>query len=341
MGSITEMRLKKHLFILLVLILANQKYGIAQTLEGALNFHGFVDNREYAKSNRYSPTYFGARFSPEVGLLIDSVHRFRVGVNVLKHFGSKDFADKVDPVVYYQYQKQKHTFFIGAFPRLGLINDYPIALLSDTLNYFRPNIEGMLYQYQTKNFKQNLWIDWTGKQTDTDRETFLFGFSGKYQPGMFYVSHYAYMFHNALSGISPPGQHLEDNGAAQLQFGLDFGKKTFLDSLTISAGPMISIERTRNVTGIQTPKGFITYLYAGYKQFSLKNTFYAGEGHHLINGDVFYSAKQYDRLDLGWTSISYKNIEGGFVFSLHFLNNIVDSQQAFSLRYRIAGKRDL
>ena len=330
------MRLKKHLFILLILILANEKYGIAQTLEGAINFHGFVDNREYAKSNRYSPTYFGARFSPEIGLLADSAHRFRVGINVLKQFGSKDFTDKVDQVIYYQYKKQNNTFFIGAFPRLGLIDDYPIALLSDTLSYFRPNIEGMLYQYQTEKFRQNIWIDWTGKQTATDRETFLFGFSGKYQPGMFYLSHYAYMFHNALSGISTPEQHLEDNGAVQLQFGLDLGKRTFLDSLTISAGPMISIERTRNVTGIQTPKGFITYLYAGYKQFNLRNTFYAGGGHHLINGDVFYSAKQYDRLDLGWTPISYKNIEGGFVFSFHFLDNIINSEQTFSLRYRIS-----
>lgn len=336
------MKFKNLLFTnIFILLLFGVNYSFAQQLEASVNFHGFVDNREYSKSNRFSPTYFGARFSPELGLLIDSAHRFRIGANALKQFGAKDFIDKVDPVIYYQYQKEKHAFYIGAFPRLELIDDYPIALLSDTLNYFRPNIEGMFYQYQTKNFKQNIWIDWTGKQTDTDRETFLFGLSGKYQPGLFYISHYAYMFHNALSAISPPEQHLEDNGAVQLQLGLDFGKRTFLDSLTVSAGPIISIERTRNVTGIQTPKGFITYLYAGYKQFNLKNTFYAGEGHQLINGDVFYSAKQYDRLDLGWTPISYKNIEGGFVFSFHFLNNIIDSQQAFSLRYRISGSRNL
>lgn len=335
------MKLKKNIFVLLILIFSGAKYSSAQQLEGAINFHGFVDNREYSKSNRFSPTYFGARLSPEAGLLVDSVHRFRLGVNMLKEFGSNSFSDKVDPIVYYQYKKQNNTFFIGAFPRFKLLDDYPIALLSDTLNYFKPNIEGMLYQYENRNFKQNLWIDWTSKQTATDRETFLFGFSGKYQSGMFYLSHYAYMFHNALSGVSNPNQHLEDNGAVQLQFGLDFGKRTFLDSLTISAGPMISIERTRNVTGIQTPKGIITYLYAGYKQFSLKNTFYAGERHHLINGDVFYSAKQYDRLDLGWTPILYKNIEGGFVFSFHFLNHIIDSQQAFSLRYKIIGKRQL
>ncbi len=328
-------------FLLLFLIQAGFQKSFAQLLEVDVNFHGFVDNREYAKSNRFSPTIFGTRISPELGLLIDSTHRLRIGVNMLKQFGSKHFMDKFDPVVYYQYQKQKHNFFIGAFPRHQLIDDYPIALLDDTLAYFRPNMEGMFYEFKGEKFNQNVWIDWTGKQTQDDRETFLFGFSGKYKPNIFYVSHYAYMYHNALSAVSPPGQHLEDNGAVQLQLGIDLGKRTFLDSLTFSAGGMVSIERVRNVTDMNFPKGFITYLYAGYKSFNLKNTFYSGEGHQLINGDAFYRTKRYNRLDLGWTPISYKNVEGGFVFSFHFLNKIIDSQQAFSLRYRIMGSKNL
>lgn len=333
--------MKKYLFFILVTTLLSQKNARAQRLEAAIDFHGFVDNREYAKTNRFSPTYLGARFSPQVGIVLDSVNRFRVGFNALKEFGSKYFTDKIDPVIYYEYKKQKNTFFIGAFPRLGLIDDYPIALLSDTLNYFRPNIEGMLYQYQNRTFRQNLWIDWTLKQTITDRESFLFGFSGKYKPGMFFITDYAYLFHYALSLMPPRGENLQDNGAVQVQFGLDLSKKTFLDSLTISAGPIVSIERTRNVTGINLPKGFISYLFAGYKQFEIKNTFYAGQGHHLINGDIFYSAKQYDRLDFGWKPISYKNIDGGFLFSFHFLDHIINSEQAFSLRYRFGWKKEL
>ena len=335
------MKLKKYLFILLSLMVSEQTTVQAQQLETAFNFHGFVDNREYAKSNRVSQTIFGARFAPELGLLVDSVHLFRVGANFLKEFGSKSFTDHINPIIYYEYQKGKNDFYIGAFPRLNLIDDYPRALLADTLNYFKPNIEGMFYQYKTAGFNQNIWIDWTGKQTATDRETFLFGFSGKYQKGLLYVSNYAYMYHNALSANSPPEQHLEDNGAIQLQLGLDFGKNTFLDSLSISAGGIMSIERVRNVTDLNTPKGFITYLYAGYKKLSLANTFYSGEGHYLINGDAFYTAKQYDRLDLGWTPIMYKKIQGGFTFSFHFVDGIIDSQQAFSLRYNFNKKHKL
>ncbi len=328
----------KTLFYFLLLLSFSAK---AQELEGEINFHGFADNREYAKSNRYSQTIFGSRISPEIGVLIDSTHRLRIGINALQDFGDRDFFKHIDPVIYYQYQKRNWNFYFGAFPRVNLLDDYPRALLADTFQYFRPNVEGMLVKYETQHFKQTLWVDWTGKQTDTDRETFLFGFSGKYQPGRFFVTHHAYMYHYALSAISPPDQYLEDNGAIQTQLGLDFSNDTFLDSLTLSAGGMLSIERVRGLGTSSTPKGFITYLNAGYKRFSLSNTFYAGEGHHLINGDAFYTAKTYDRLDLGWTPIFFKNIEGEFTFTLHFVENVIDSQQAFSLRYHVFGKKSL
>lgn len=313
----------------------------AQELEGVLNFHGFVDNREYAKSNRYSQTIFGSRISPEIGVVIDSTHRIRIGVNALQEFGDKNFFGKVDPVVYYQYQKKNWNLYFGAFPRLNLIDDYPRALLADTFQYFRPNVEGMLVKYETATFKETVWVDWTGKQTDNDRETFLFGFSGKYQPNRFFVSHYAYMYHYALSAISPSTQYLEDNGAIDVRVGYDFSKSTFIDSLTISAGGMMSIERVRGLGTSSNPKGVVANLYAGYKRFSVANTFYKGEGHRLINGDAFYTAETYNRLDLGWTPILMKNIEGKFTFSFHFVDDIIDSQQAFSLRYRLAGRKSL
>lgn len=326
--------------LLLFTLVSFQKLN-AQELEGAFSFHGFADNREYAKSNRYSQTIFGSRISPEIGLLIDSTHRIRIGINALQEFGDKHFFKKADPVVYYQYQKNSWNFYVGAFPRVNLLDDYPRALLADTFQYFRPNVEGLLAKYETATFKETVWVDWTGKQTETDRETFLFGFSGKYQPGKFFINHYAYMYHYALSAISPPTQYLEDNGAIEVQIGYDFSKSTFLDSLTISAGGMMSIERVRGLGTSSNPIGAVANIYAGYKKFSLKNAFYKGEGHHLINGDAFYTAKTYNRLDLGWTPIVMRNIEGKFTFSFHFVDDVIDSQQAFSLRYRLAGKKNL
>ncbi|WP_026897836.1 hypothetical protein [Daejeonella oryzae] len=329
-------------YILTVFLLVTSLVSInAQHLEGNISLHAFADNREYANSNRFSQTIFGARFSPEIGLLIDSVHRIRVGFNALHEFGSPKFAAKIDPVIYYQYQKDKWDFYIGSFPRQNLLTDYPRVIFKDTLTYYRPNIEGMLAKFQTRHGNEKVWIDWTSRQTDLDRETFLFGISGKYQTGIFFTEHYAMMFHNAGPGIDIPGDHIQDNGAAAIKLGIDLSDKTLLDSLTFNIGGVMSFERTRNVSDWQTPKGYLLEMHAAYKRFAFSNSFYQGNGHQLIYGDQFYTAKTYNRSDFFYTPIKYKNIEGQFIFSFHFLEGEVDNQQAFSLRYNLSGSKNL
>jgi hypothetical protein len=338
------MNIKKLSFIILSLLASSAFKVTAQTIEGNLNYFGFMDNREYLRSKRFSQTIFGNTLSPEIGFKLDSFNRFRVGFNALYEFGSQKntFADKIQPIIYYENQKNNWTFLIGAFPRVHLLDDYPVALLRDSLNYYRPNIEGMLVKYQTEKFKETVWLDWTSRQTNTDKETFLFGFSGKYQVGSFFLNHYAYMYHDAGAGIPIPGDHLQDNGGFNANIGLDLSNKTILDSLTISAGPIFGIERDRVLSSkIKTPGGLISNIYASFRKFSIKNTFYLGEGMQLINGDSFYTSKSYDRVDLGYTPIKYKNLEGKFVFSYHFVDGKTDNQQAFFLRYNISGKKDL
>jgi hypothetical protein len=325
-----------------ILILCLSTFSVkAQNLEWDLNFHTFADNREYGKSERYSQTIFGARFAPEIGIQLDTMHRFRAGFNVLHEFGSSKFIGQSTPVLYYQFAIKNIDFYMGLFPRHNLLSDFPRGLLNDTLNYYRPNVEGMLFKYQNEKVRQTVWIDWTSRQTATDRETFLFGISGTYKPSAFFISHYAYMFHNAGPAIEIPGDHLQDNGAAVVQLGLDLSRRTALDSLTIAAGGMMSFERTRHVTGWETPKGALITIHAGHKRFGITNTFYSGEGHNLIYGDKFYTAKTYNRSDLSWTPILYKNIEGKFTLSFHFLEGVIDNQQAFGLRYKFGGKKDL
>ena len=312
----------------------------AQKLEGSLDYFGFADNREYAASNRFSQTIFGNRLSPEIGMGLDSVNHFRLGFNALYEFGSKGIA-KVDPVIYYRNNKNNWDFYIGAFPRQTLLDDYPRALFKDTLNYYRPNVEGMLWKFENKHGKEVMWIDWTSRQTNFEKETFLFGLSGVAKFNNLYFSHYGYMFHNAGPGIPIPGDNLQDNGGVILKFGIDLSKKTFLDSLNISAGSFTSLERTRGVTDLETPTGFLFDIHAAYKKFSVTNSFYTGRKHNLIYGDQFYTANTYDRLDFGWSFINYLNIQGKFVLTLHFVEGVVDNQQAFTLRYHIAGNKKL
>lgn len=338
------MSIKKFGFGIILIFLLSQASLKAQILEGNFNYFGFMDNREYANSNRFPQTIFGNRISPELGLKLDSFNKIRVGFNALYEFGSQKnaFFDKVDPVIYYQHDKNNFSFYIGSFPRLNLLDNYPRGLLKDTLNYYRPNIEGMLAKYQTDKFRETVWLDWTSRQTNNDKETFLFGLSGMYKPSTFFVSHYLYVFHNAGASIPIPGDFLQDNGGVQAEIGFDFSKKGLLDSLTISAGAMMSIERTRAVSSsFTTPIGFVSNIYAGYKKFSIQNTFYSGEGHQIIYGDTFYTSKTYNRVDLGWAPIKSKNLEGKFVFSYHFVDGVTDNQQAFFLRYNIGGSKSL
>jgi len=313
----------------------------AQQLEGKISLHTFADNREYAKSGRFSQTIFGMRISPELGLSLDSIHRLRVGFNALHEFGSPKFTNKIDIVAYYEYKKQDWNFFMGAFPRYNLLSDYPRAVLTDTFNYYRPNVEGMLLKYENKNWKQILFIDWTSRQTATDRENFIFGLSGGFKKNLFFASYHGMMLHNAGPAIEIPGDHVEDNGAVSVKAGLDLSKKTFLDSLTFNVGGLMSFERVRSVGGWQTPKGILLEMSMEYHRFGITNSFYTGERHHIKYGDQFYTAKNYNRTDLSWRPKIYGGIEGQFTLSFHFLEGVIDSQQAFGLRYNISGARNL
>lgn len=310
----------------------------AQQLEASVNLHSFADNREYARTNRFSQTIFGLRFSPELGLLLDSAHRIRAGFNALHEFGSPKFTNKIDPVVYYEFNKKEWNFYMGVFPRHNLLSDYPRAVLNDTLNYYRPNVEGMLLKYENSNFKQLFFIDWTSRQTATARENFIFGLSGMFKKDLFFISHYAMMLHNAGPAVTSEDDYVEDNGALAVKVGLDLSKKTFLDSLTINTGGLMSFERIRRLGGWHTPKGVLFETMMEYHRFGIANSLYVGEGHHIKYGDQFYTAKTYNRTDLSWRPRIYKGIEAKLTLSLHFLEGMIDSQQTFGLRYYFSKK---
>ncbi|MBE7177431.1 MAG: hypothetical protein INR69_13560 [Mucilaginibacter polytrichastri] len=316
--------------------------------QNSLDIHfnglGFMDNREYKAFTERSNTYFGIRAALDVGVnLADSTHHFRFGANGIHEFGAQPYMRRVDPVIYYQYTKKGWQFNVGAFPRQGLLDDYPRALLNDTLRYFRPNVEGMLARYETEFGFENIWIDWVSRQTATDREQFLFGLSGKYIPTpgrAFYLSHYFHLLHDAGPAVPIPDDHIRDNGGGQLRIGFDLSHRTALDSLTFEAGGMISLERERALTGLRTPLGAVATAYLGWKRFALRDEFYAGEGHTVSYGDAYFMKKIYNRIDISWAPFVAGGVQGKFVFSFHQSpGNLGDSQQAFFLTFDLGRKK--
>ncbi|WP_134089412.1 hypothetical protein [Olivibacter sp. XZL3] len=304
-----------------------------QEFEWQVKAFGFADNREYLAADLYSQSILGMRFAPEVGLRIDSTHRLRFGVNFLQEFGAEPFGEKVNPIVYYNYENKGLSFYLGAFPRFELLGDYPRAVLNDTLMYYRPNIEGLFFRYRKGKFHQQVWVDWTSRQTAEKREQFMVGLSGKATSGLLFFSHYLSMLHtaNTTEGDFP----VRDNMVALLQVGADLSDRWVLDSLTIAAGALGSLDRIRGEYDTRTPKGFIADLHAAYKSWFVHNTFYKGQAHDVLFGDRFYTKDSYDRLDLGWRPFRKGNVEGFFMFSLHFTPGEVSNQQMIQLRYNI------
>jgi hypothetical protein len=332
----------KKFYFTILLSLVSGIAAMAQSVDIGFSGLGFLDNHEYKDFVSRSRTYSGTRIALDVGLRIDSLNAFIVGANAIHEFGAVPFFLKVDPVAYYKFKNSKWLFNAGEFPRTGLLDNYPRALLNDTLQYYRPNVEGLLLKYQDAHFMETGWIDWVSRQTDTAREQFLFGFEGKYKPslsGPFYIVHYFLLEHNAGAAILRPDDHIQDNGGAQLKLGLDFTKKQkLLDSLTFEAGAMVSLERTRGVDGLQTPTGFVASAYAGYWRLAIFEEFYAGQGSHINYGDSFYEKKFYNRIDFIITPFSAKGLKGQFVFTMHKTPGFTSNQEAFRLTYDLGRK---
>ncbi|WP_184547923.1 hypothetical protein [Mucilaginibacter sp. FT3.2] len=310
---------KVYLFITVFVIVSTAALA-QETIDIHFNSLAFLDNREYKPFVLRSRTYSGVRTELDFGLNVDSLNHFVVGANGIHEFGAQPYFLKVNPVAYYNFTGKSWLFFAGAFPREGLLDDYPRALLNDTLRYYRPNIEGLLARVHNDHFIETGWIDWVSRQTNVDREQFLFGFSGKYKPavnGMFYVSHYFMLEHDAGAAVAVPNDNIRDNGGGQIRLGLDFGHKTFLDSLSIEAGAMMSFERVRGIDGFQKPAGFVANAYFKYHTFAVFDEFYSGAGHHIAYGDAFYEKNTYNRTDIIWTPFLYNKIKGQFVLSLH------------------------
>lgn len=337
--------MKKFYFTLLLLITSAAAW--SQTVDVDASGLGFLDNREYKDFVARSRTYSGTRIAFDAGINIDSANSFVAGANGLHEFGGVPFFVQVDPVVYYRLYNHnaRHNwlFMAGEFPRKGLIDNYPRALLNDTLTYYRPNIEGMLLRYQTPHFMEMGWIDWLSRQTDSAREEFMWGFQGKYRPsltGPFYIANYYMLEHNAGAAILRPDDHIFDDGGGELVLGLDFSKKQkLLDSLSFEAGTLFSMQRERGYDNWKTPVGAVAKAYFSYKRFAIFDEFYIGEGSEISYGDAFYEKHFYNRLDFIITPFKADGLMGQFVFTAHRTPGFTSNQEAFRFTYELGRKK--
>ncbi|MGE4587101.1 MAG: hypothetical protein AB7D05_07150 [Mangrovibacterium sp.] len=318
---------------ILALLLGFSLLAHAQKPEYQIVFHGIGDNREFASNKAYSQTILGERTSLEIGTTLEEHHRFRIGLSHLFEFGSEMDEQKPKIIAYYRYQDDQKTFYFGAFPRMKLI-DFPLALLTDTLKYYRPNIEGLYGSFRWDWGHQAGWIDWTGRQTDTRREAFLAAFSGEMHRRSFFLQNYFTLFHYAETALEPEGEHIIDNMGLTLYLGADLEKLLPLTKTYVKLGVLGSSIRERSVSdGFEHALSLTGQFYGQLKQFALRATLHQGEGHQLMNGDRFYRSDSYLRTDIIWDFINGRHIRGHFNLSFHLTEGKLDHSQQLSLVY--------
>lgn len=321
--------------ILLLFFISLAHTLFAQKLEYDVLFHGIGDNREFFSGKAESQTILGERTSFVIGTTLDEHHEFRVGLSHLFEFGSEIGDQKPKLTAYYHYSDEKKEFYFGAFPRMGLI-DFPLALITDTFLYYRPNIEGFYGKYNWDWGHQSGFVDWTSRQTDTTRETFMAGFSGKMRHKSFFFQNYITLFHYAGTALQVEGEHIQDNLATSFFLGFDLDQLFHLQKSYVRLGMLSSKFRERGVTdGYINSNSMLAEFYGESKHFALRSTWHLGDGHRITNGDRFYDVDNYLRTDIYWKFINSEHVEGRFNLSFHLIEgNDLDQSQQLSILYR-------
>ena len=325
--------MKNFLFVIFILLSFLTK---AQNFEYQVLFEGIGDNREYFSNKAYPQTILGTRGAFELGVEMDG-HRLRGGLSQLFEFGSDIDFHKPKLTMYYQFKDEQTEFVFGAFPRRGKI-DFPLAMLTDTLLYYRPNIEGLFGNINWDWGCQNIFVDWVSRQTETAREQFMVGSSGEIGYKNLFIQNYFLMFHDAHTASKIPGDHIKDYAGFALQAGIRTAKDSKLTGY-FKAGVLASSYRERNVTdGYVNAASFFAEFQGTYKSIGIKSVLNSGAGHQFAYGDQFYRVNNYLRTDLIWNFINHEKIKGRFNYSFHLIEwNDLDQQQQLSIIY-IFGK---
>ncbi len=306
----------------------------------------FFDNNESDTTALKIPqTIAGIQLSPEVVFSWDSVHVVKAGINLLHEFGSNAAIDIFCPTAYYELDKRPLRFIMGAFPRPEELSEYPRLFFQDSIEYYRPNINGIFWEYRRNNGYVDLWLDWTGRQSEKVRETFLAGLSGRYNYGIFYARYHGYMFH--FAGFKNPAveEAYHDNLVSLASVGVDFSGRTFFTRLEANAGWVSAAERARaDKTGWILLSGILAEARVEYKFIGLFNSIYRGAGlmyfydshdNDLYWGDPGYRAKTYNRSYLYLKFVNSKTVTIDLAYSLHFLESKIYHEQLLKVRVNL------
>ena len=303
----------------------------AQTFSYDVDFITYFDNREYQSALQPSQTIFGTRLSPEIGVIFNDslggTHKMMAGVSYIQPFGAQWQAAKLIPTVYYQYKQSGFTVSLGAIPYTHLQHALPDYLMSDSMSFAYPNIQGALFQYQSKWGFAEFLCDWRGLPSSTTREAFRLIMNGQFHYDWFLAGGYGQLNHLANKSSDQPNLGVCDDSYVNPFIGVDFSNKTPFDSLSLKLGYLVGMQRDRKQNRTYTPQGATIDLFARWKFLGIQNRLYVGDnlmplygtyGTLLNQGNAFYQSPIYNRTDLMIYIIQRPFVNCYFAWNLHY-----------------------
>ena len=320
------MVLKRNICPIILLTLALSP-GLAQKPHFYLGFDQILDNREYFTEYGYPQTIFGARINPGLSFGFDSVHQIHVGINYMYEYGGELLGVTPQIDLYYSYRSDHIDFFAGSFPRNELM-DYPLMLLTDSLNYYRPNMEGASIRFSWEWGTIHAWVDWMGRETEQVRESILAGGDATLRSGIFYLKAITTRGHLAHTTVDGDTSSIRNDGSLVLMGGVDLSERVRLDRIDISSG-WVSNFMFDSQMPINWNHGWLTKIDLRKEIFGMGGTWYMGEPSQLVYGDRLYSHGNYGRLDLYIDPFRNPRIDSRIGWSFHYLpgEGLYHSQQ--------------
>lgn len=351
------MRLLRLLTVLLLAFSCNAVF--SQDKEKDLKFIWGVDNqtvfdnREGDKTYAPQQTIFFTRLSPTVGVQFLGEHKLVVGTHYIQPIGIGYKENKFVPTAYYTFshnivKEEKWDSLVimidhpkswsvsfGMIPRRLMMQRLPLILWSDSMDYYNPNIRGILLQCVKNDLAfHELSLDWRGLQSAEQREAFNVNylFVKRFRIGLpstlspFFIGGNAQLNHLAKRDPAPEGEGVNDDMFLYPFIGWHFFENPIFDVLYLKAGYAVSFDRCRAIGDWEVDGGLLAEFNLLWKKIGVKETLYAGNkqfplypmyGSLLNMGDPHYQSSVYSLTSVYSPIVSNQYVNFGAYLDFH------------------------
>lgn len=333
------------------------------------------DNREGDQTYSPQQTIFFSRLSPSLGVRFGKkehekinndgikkkytdVHKLVAGTHYIQPIGIGYKENKFVPTAYYtlshyvEKEKKRDSTVIridgdnspktrywivsfGMIPRRLMFQRLPEILWSDSMDYYNPNIRGILLQCVKNRLAfHELLLDWRSLQSSEQREAFNvnYNFVKRFRSGLpstidpFFIGGNAQLNHLAKRNPAPEGEGVNDDMFVYPYIGWDFSDKTVFDKFRIMAGYAVSFDRCRAIGDWEVDGGLLADLHLLWKKIGIIETLYAGNkqfplypmyGSLLNMGDPHYQSSVYAKTSIYSPIVSNRHVYFGAYLDFH------------------------